>query len=76
MSKDKKFAKDESDQGGKKIDEEVDKKDKAEQYLDNWKRAQADFENYKKDQAKMMGEFRKFAIAERDFANSAGVRQF
>ena len=29
--------------------------------LNNWKRCQADFENYKKDQAKMMGEFRKFA---------------
>lgn len=34
---------------------------KIEEYSNNWKRSQADFENYKKDQAKIMGEFRKFA---------------
>lgn len=47
----------------KKVEEiEIQKpKDKAEEYLNNWKRTQADFENYKKDQAKMMGDFRKFA---------------
>ncbi|MFA4817272.1 MAG: nucleotide exchange factor GrpE [Parcubacteria group bacterium] len=45
----------------KKTEEKVDKKDKAEEYLNNWKRAVADLENYKKDQAKMLGEFRKFA---------------
>lgn len=33
----------------------------ADKYLNNWKRAAADLENYKKGQAKMLGEFRKFA---------------
>ena len=61
MSKDKKSATGGSACGGKKTEEEVDKKDKAEEYLNNWKRAVADLENYKKDQAKLMGEFRKFA---------------
>jgi len=66
MSKDKKEEK------NKKPEEvEVDKKDKSEEpaaakaladkYLNNWKRAVADLENYKKDQAKLLGEFRKFA---------------
>jgi molecular chaperone GrpE len=54
MSKDKK-------EKNKKTDEEIDKQDKSEEYLNNWKRAVADLENYKKDQAKLMGEFRKFA---------------
>lgn len=53
--------------GGEAELEAVDKKARAEpvknaeKYLDNWKRCQADFENYKKGQAKMMGEFRKYA---------------
>lgn len=38
----------------------VDAKKKTDEYLSGWKRCQADFENYKKDQAKMLGEFRKF----------------
>lgn len=36
----------------------------ADKYLNNWKRAVADLENYKKAQAKMLGEFRKFALLE------------
>ena len=61
MSEEKKSAKGGSARGGKKTEEEIDKKDKSEEYLNNWKRAAADLENYKKDQAKMLGEFRKFA---------------
>lgn len=53
--------------GGEAESEAVGKKartepvENAEKYLDSWKRCQADFENYKKAQAKMMGEFRKYA---------------
>lgn len=42
-------------------EELTDYKKLAEEYLNHWKRTQADFENYKKDQAKAMGQFRKFA---------------
>lgn len=61
MSEEKKSIKGGSARGGKKNEEEIDKKDKSEEYLNNWKRAVADLENYKKDQIKLMGEFRKFA---------------
>lgn len=61
MSEKKKSIKGGSAPGGKKNEEEIDKKDKSEEYLNNWKRAAADLENYKKDQIKLMGEFRKFA---------------
>ena len=36
-------------------------KDKAQEYLDNWKRERADFLNYKKDEVKRLSEFAKFA---------------
>lgn len=39
----------------------ADDKALADKYLNNWKRAVADLENYKKAQAKMLGEFRKYA---------------
>ena len=38
-------------------------KDKAEEYLNNWKRERADFLNYKKDEAGRLSEFAKFANA-------------
>lgn len=41
--------------------EMLEKENKTDEYLNNWKRCQADFENYKKDQEKGMEEFRKFA---------------
>ncbi len=40
---------------------EADFKEKAEEYLNNWKRERADFLNYKKDEAKRVEEFVKFA---------------
>src|SRR3989344_3467261 len=36
-------------------------KDRAQEYLDNWKRERADFLNYKKDEIKRLSEFAKFA---------------
>lgn len=40
---------------------EPDYKQKAEEYLNNWKRERADFINYKKDEGKRVEEFVKFA---------------
>ena len=36
-------------------------KDRAQEYLDNWKRERADFLNYKKDEVERLSEFAKFA---------------
>ena len=36
-------------------------KDRAQEYLDNWKRERADFLNYKKDEVKRLSEFATFA---------------
>ena len=36
-------------------------KDRAQEYLDNWKRERANFLNYKKDEVKRLSEFAKFA---------------
>ena len=41
------------------VPEEI--KDRAQEYLDNWKRERADFLNYKKDEMKRLSEFAKFA---------------
>lgn len=35
-------------------------KDRAQEYLDNWKKERADFLNYKKDEVKRLSEFAKF----------------
>jgi molecular chaperone GrpE len=40
---------------------EIDYKEKAEEYLNNWKRERADFLNYKKDESKRIEEFAKYA---------------
>lgn len=46
----------------KKLEAELEEaKNKAEEYLNNWKRERADFLNYKKDEAKRLGELAKFA---------------
>ncbi len=39
----------------------VEIKDKAEEYLNNWKRERADFINYKKDESRRMEEFVRYA---------------
>ncbi len=41
--------------------EETDYKQKADEYLNNWKRERADFLNYKKEEAKRIEEFVKYA---------------